>query len=68
MVLSTSLNIKGIISSSLRSFIYSIYSDSINKSNEKKKDKVEKNLLVISDIIGKSSQRGSKIDELLGEI
>ena len=49
----------------IRVFTYKIYSDWINKSNLQKKEKADKALSNIKSIIGVSSERGAKIDELL---
>lgn len=46
-------------------FVYTRYSSDKKRHNEMDKQKVDKSLESIKDIIGKSSQRASKIDELL---
>jgi len=47
-------------------FIYGVYSDDIIKKNLDKKDHVDKTLVDIKDVLGKSSERAAKLDELLG--
>lgn len=47
-------------------FIYKIYSDWITDKNQKEKERVDKSLENIKSVLGKASERGAKLDELLG--
>lgn len=57
---------KSTISDDVKIFIYKIYSDWVNESNAKKKEKTDKSLLNIKSVLGKASERGAKLDEILG--
>lgn len=57
---------KGVLPIEVKKFLYDIYSEWINERNSKEKEKVDKSLENIKDVLGKASERGAKLDELLG--
>jgi hypothetical protein len=62
----TSFYFKGSLPIEVKKFLYDVYSEWINERNSKEKEKVDKSLENIKDILGKASERGAKLDELLG--
>lgn len=62
----TSFYFKDKLPLDIKKFLYNIYSDWVNERNKKEKEKVDKSLENIKDVLGKASERGAKLDELLG--
>lgn len=62
----TSFSYKGTPRNDIKKFIYDIYAEWVNDKNKKEKEKVDKTLENIKEVLGKSSERGAKLDELLG--
>lgn len=62
----TSFHFKGELPIDIKKFLYDNYSDWVNKRNSQEKEKVDKSLANIKDVLGKASERGAKLDELLG--
>lgn len=50
----------------VKKFLYDKYSYWTNEKNSKAKEKVDKSLKNIREVLGKASERGAKLDELLG--
>ena len=48
------------------SFFYEVYADWKNKENSQKKEKIDESIKSIKSVVGLSTVRDSKIDELLG--
>ena len=47
-------------------FFYEVYADWKNKENSHKKEKIDESIKSIKSVVGLSTVRDSKIDELLG--
>jgi hypothetical protein len=59
-------NYKNKLPIDIKKFLYEIYSNWVNERNFKEKEGIDKSLKNIKNILGKASERGSKLDKLLG--